>query len=441
MRVQLSVLAVLAAVGLGGQVGGSDMKTALVDHTAFSGSDCPWRPEAARDEIRPECEVDAKVSRVGKDGSLRIRCRDAVQYGGWALTADDVEPGSWYRFDAHYRARRVAHERRTVVARLDWRKREGGRAGQPDYVYRIEDAGDGWKHVWTVAPAPEGAAGVELELLFGWSPGGTVWWDDVSLHRVDPPAPRRVKVATIRHQPRGNKTAQANIEEFCAWIDRVAEQNPDIICLPEAMTMAGTGLSYADVAEPIPGPTSRRLGQMAKKHGCYLVACYNERDGHGVYNTAVLIDRDGQIVGKYRKAYVPREEIEGGVTPGDEYPVFDTDFGKVGMMICWDVQYVGSAQIMALKGAEIIFLPIWGGNETLMKARAIENHVFLVSCGYGARSWIIAPDGEVLAEAAEQGEGNSQIAVAEIDLNRRYLDPWLGDMRARFFKEHRDDLR
>jgi len=418
---------------------GDVMKKVLLDNSSFSAA--AWQVYGPRDEIRPTCVADAGVSRAGNDGSLRVDCTSPVQYGGWTLTLDGVQPGAWYRLDAYYRAQQVTDERRKVVARLDWRTKNGERAGQPDYAYRIENGGRGWKHVWVTVPAPADAAAVRIELLLGWSPGGTVWWDNVGLAEIDPPGRRAVKIATIFHRPSGNASAQANVEEFCRWIDRAAQHKPDIICLPEGMTMVGAGLTYTDVAEPIPGPTSQRLGEMARKHNCYIEACYNERDGQGVYNTAILLDRMGQLVGKYRKAYVPREEIEGGVTPGDECPVFDTDFGKVGMMICWDVQYVEPAQRMALKGAEIILLPIWGGNETLMKARAIENHVFLVSCGYDVPSWIIDPDGKVLAEASKDGDDDSSIAVAEVDLNQRYINEWLGDMRARLIKEHREDLR
>jgi predicted amidohydrolase len=413
----------------------------MLSQSSFTESDRVWRPSAAREEIAPACVVDADASRSGRDGSLRIECRDRVQYGGWASTQGDVEAGSWYRFDAHYLARDVVEERRMVVARLDWRNARDERVGQPEYVYHTEDAGDGWRHVWALAPAPEEATQVRLELLFGWSPGGTVWWDDVAFAETHAPAPRPVRIATIYHRPSGTSSAEENIGEFCGWIDRAAREKPDIICLPEGMTMAGTSLTYEQVAETIPGPTSRRLGEMAKKHNCYIQACYNERDGQGIYNTAVLIDRAGELVGTYRKLYVPREEIESGVTPGLECPVFETDFGKVGMMICWDVQYVEPAQRMALRGAEVILLPVWGGNETLLKARAIENSVFLVSCGYDVPSFIIDPTGAVLAQASWDDGGDGAIAFAEVDLNRRYVDPWLGNLRARFIKEHREDLR
>jgi predicted amidohydrolase len=149
------------------------------------------------------------------------------------------------------------------------------------------------------------------------------------------------------------------------------------------------------------------------------------------------IDRAGNLIGKYRKVYLPREEIEGGLSPGSDYPVFRTDFGKVGLMICWDVQYADPARALALRGAEMILMPIWGGNQTLGKARAIENRVFLISSGYDYPTSILDPDGELLAIAREPGAA----AAVTIDLNRRYLDPWLGDMRQRFMKELRFDVQ
>jgi predicted amidohydrolase len=134
--------------------------------------------------------------------------------------------------------------------------------------------------------------------------------------------------------------------------------------------------------------------------------------------------------------YLPREEIEGGITPGLDYPVFDTDFGKVGMMICWDVHYADPARALALRGAELILLPIWGGNETLAKARAIENQVFLASSGYDYPTHVLDPSGEIVAVAPESGTA----AIATIDLNRRYADEWLGNMRGRMMKEIRLDV-
>ena len=169
-----------------------------------------------------------------------------------------------------------------------------------------------------------------------------------------------------------------------------------------------------------------------------MVAGLYEREGAAVYNTAVLLDREGRLAGTYRKVYLPREEIEGGLTPGSEYPVFTTDFGRVGLMICWDTQYADPARALALGGAELLLVPIWGGNETLVRARAIENRVFVATSGYDFPTLILDPDGEPLARAEDD---SGSLATATIDLNRRYLDPWLGDMKGRFPKELRPDVR
>jgi len=105
-------------------------------------------------------------------------------------------------------------------------------------------------------------------------------------------------------------------------------------------------------------------------------------------------------------------------------------------MICWDVQYADPARGLALRGAELILMPIWGGSEPLARARAIENHVFLASSGYDFPSLVIDPKGETLARTEEDGT----VATATVDLNRRYVDEWLGDMRAGFFRALRGDV-
>ena len=229
------------------------------------------------------------------------------------------------------------------------------------------------------------------------------------------------------------------MDEFCRVAkDAVLKESarPDIICMPEGITVVGTGKSYYEVGETLPGPTSKRLGKLAKELNSYIVAGIYESEGDVLYNTAILMGRDGTMVGKYRKTHLPREEWEAGITPGDEYPVFDTDFGKVGLIICWDVQFPEPSRAMARKGAEILLLPIWGGNETLAKARAIENHVFLVSSSYDMKTFVVDPEGKVLAEATK----DQPVAMAEMHLDREIFQYWLGDMKARTWRERRPDI-
>ncbi|MCS6953548.1 MAG: carbon-nitrogen hydrolase family protein [Bryobacteraceae bacterium] len=253
---------------------------------------------------------------------------------------------------------------------------------------------------------------------------------------IPAPGPRRVVVAAVHSQPSKSRSAEENVRRFLEVVDKAVPEKTDVILLPEGITVVGTGKKYADVAEPAPGPTTALLAEAARKKRAYIVAGIYEREGQLLYNTAVLVDRDGNLADKYRKVYLPREEMEGGLTPGDDYPVFATDFGRVQLMICWDVQYADPARALALEGAELVLVPIWGGNETLGTARAIENHVFIATCGYDYPTYVMDSAGKVLAQAAGQGTA----AVATIDLNRRYVDPWLGHMRGRFFEELRLDV-
>ena len=387
-----------------------------------------WKPWAARPEIAPRTFVENQTLAISGNSN-------AAAYGGWEYTVP-VEPGKWFRFSAFYRAEGLTYERLQVVSRLDWRTAAGKRAGQPDYAWQTTREGD-WRHVTLEAPAPANAANVTVQLYLANAPYATVWWRGVSLAPIPAPAPRPVTIAALNFQPaKVTGSSAETLRQFIETIEKTVPPKTDLILLGEGITAVRTGKTYAEVAETIPGPTTENLSEVAKGHQSWIVAGLYEREAATIYNTAVLIDREGRIAGKYRKVYLPREEIEGGLTPGSHYPVFQTDFGKVGLMICWDVQYADPARALALAGAELILLPIAGGSEALGKARAIENHVFLAASGYDYPTTILDPNGETLARAPERGTA----AVATIDLSRRYPDPWLGDMRGRFMKELRLDV-
>ena len=128
---------------------------------------------------------------------------------------------------------------------------------------------------------------------------------------------------------------------------------------------------------------------------------------------------------------LPDEEIEGGITPGSETPVFETDFGRVGLMICWDSSYAEVARALAARGAEVILMPIAGGVEALVQARAIENQVYLVASGYDYRTGIFDRKGERIADARRDPE----VVLATVDLAAPVLWPWVGNWRARIDRE------
>jgi predicted amidohydrolase len=403
--------------------------------SGFASGDAAWTVQSARPEIAPRAFVAATPSR-GEPGALALAgSGNAAASGGWERRLDGVSAGRWYRLTAHYRAFGLTRENWQVVARLDWRAADGTRAGQPEYAWRGGEDG-GWRRLTLEAPAPDGTVAVAVQLQLRDGGAGTVFWDDVRLEPVEAPAPRRVSLAALNLRPRGTSTPAQSVAAWIALAKATVPAGVDVILMSEGIPMVGTGRRYVDVAEPVPGPTTHALGELARAKHAWVVAGLYERAGTAVYNTAVLIGRDGGLAGSYRKVYLPREEVEGGLTAGSSYPVFTTDFGSVGLMICWDTQFTDPARALALAGAELLLVPIAGGNETLVHARAIENRVFVASSGYDYPTQVIDPDGRVLASAVTDGTA----ALATIDLSRRYVDPWLGDMRGRLRRELRTDV-
>lgn len=382
----------------------------------------------------PACPEASCTVRGTEDG-LRIDAPGRpFAVGGVRQDVADVKGGEAYAVEAVCRVRDLPDVYRALTLRVNWT-----RAGKPLHpagmlVRGPSSAGDELKF-HDVLSAPEEADGMRLSLEVKWPRGGSVCWRRVSVRPGSPPPARKVKIGTVFFRPRGG-TPKKNLEQFCEQVDEAGRLKLDIVCLGEAITMVGTGQNATQCAEPIPGPSTERLGRAARENHLWIVAGLYEREGERVYNTAVLVDRDGRLAGKYRKIHLPREEWQNGVTPGDEYPVFQTDFGTIAIQICYDWFFPELATIFGLRGAEIVFAPTWGNTlpdedgrvegESVFRVRARDNGYYLVPSVYDGNSMVIDPMGRILAS----NEGKTGVFWHEVDLNQRERLRWVGYWRA-----------
>jgi predicted amidohydrolase len=248
-----------------------------------------------------------------------------------------------------------------------------------------------------------------------------------------------IDVAVV--QMNSGEDKAANVETAMRLIDEAAASGARLVVLPEIWTFLGSDEGNRANAEPIPGPVTEALSAKAKQHGIYLHggSILEKRDGEPkLFNTTVVFDPSGETVAQYSKIHMFDVVLDGvasykesnTVQRGDEIVTFDLDGTTVGLAICYDLRFPELFRILRLRGADVIVLPAaftmttgkdhW---EVLLRARAIENQVYMVSCGqfgpdssgkwcYG-RSLIADPWGTVLGTAPDR----EYVLLASLDLD------------------------
>lgn len=263
--------------------------------------------------------------------------------------------------------------------------------------------------------------------LAAWAQGSD------TAHATDPLAPvpkksrlpREVWIATVAQEGLRAKNPKQMVERVLARMESVVSFEPDIICLPEEFSLANIDSPrprLADVAERPFGELSKPIAEFAKKHHCYIICPIDTKDDAGrFYNSAVLIDRQGQLVGEYRKMHPTVDEMNYGITPGPvDPPVFQTDFGVIGIQICYDIEWPHDWTKLRSAGAEIVFYPSAFAGGTMVNTMAWLNKVCVVSSTNKDTSKICDITGQELARTSRW----SATVCAPVNLEKVFLHTW-----------------
>jgi N-carbamoylputrescine amidase len=260
-----------------------------------------------------------------------------------------------------------------------------------------------------------------------------------------------------------------NLKKTLAFTEKAAKQGAQIICTQELFRSQyfcqSEDHEYFKLAEPIPGPSTQAFQKIAKKHGVVIVASLFEKRASGVYhNTAAIIDADGSMLGIYRKMHIPDDPLfyeKFYFTPGDlGFKAWQTKFGKIGVLICWDQWYPEGARLTAMQGAEILFYPTaigWhpkekaeygvnqhGAWELIQRSHAVANGCYVAVANrigleqpiggdgleFWGQSFVAGTSGQILSKASVDKEEilNVPIDLSKVDVTRTHW-PFLRDRR------------
>ena len=211
--------------------------------------------------------------------------------------------------------------------------------------------------------------------------------------KQDPNQPQHnclVRVVTISQDGLNEKTGKPRLDATMTRLNRAAAFQPDIACLPETLTKGKP--------EDVPGPTTNRLSKWARENSCYIICPIITRSEGRIFNSAILINRQGEILGKYDKIHPTEGELARSICPGKiDPPVFQTDFGTIGIQICFDVNWHAQWRQLKEKGADIIFFASAYPAARQLKTHAWLNQCFIVSSTMTRASSIFDISGDIIA--------------------------------------------
>ncbi|MCL2772695.1 MAG: carbon-nitrogen hydrolase family protein [Oscillospiraceae bacterium] len=391
-----------------------------------------WTSWSPRKELSPEFIADGNKLGISSGNNKNV-------YGKFISGEISIQDSHTVIFEAAFSCRNVKNTEKSVFAMINFYDNQK-KLLERDYAEIIEYDSGKTKKLYRKLDVPAGVSYAIIEIGLRWQPDDVVEFENISIETAEAEPPRTVRIATTYKEVR--PTPEENLKSIINVIDKAGGSNPDVILLSELVYDSCYDDAAADErAQAIPGNLTDIIGGYAKKYNTYIIFTMNEKDGDTIYNTAVIIGRDGGICGKYRKIHLPLFEAELGTSPGSELKVFDLDFGKVGIIICYDQYFAETSRTLALMGAEIIFLPTAGEDEIIQRAISRSNGIYtVVSAAHQnpAFSRIINPLGEIVNFVKDE---DTAYSIEDIDLNKRFFIYWMsvgpanGETKVLFRKE------
>ncbi|MDH7570980.1 MAG: carbon-nitrogen hydrolase family protein, partial [Armatimonadota bacterium] len=318
----------------------------------------PWAPHPL---AAPRTEREDERLLIAANGTRTLS-------GGWQVRYAGVEPGRAYSLQTEVTCEGVACPRDHLLCVAAWSAPPAGDAGPRgfwDYLLP-EYLPDGRVRFARTLIAPPDASCVTVRCTLRWTSTGRTVWTLPRVVETEAPAPRppvKVCVVTGHAHARAHipKTVQGNLEFYARLCEAACAARPNLVVLPEICLQWGVPGHAVETALPAPGPETDVFARIARQYRVRICLPLIERDGDAVHNSALLISPHGEIDGRYRKVHLAvGGEAESGILPGDGFPVFQTEIGRLGCNICMDTSAAESSRMVGLNGADFLLMPIMG---------------------------------------------------------------------------------
>ncbi len=387
-----------------------------------------WAPHAA---AAPLTATEGEQLCVETNGTRTLS-------GGWQLEYSAVEAGATYRISVDVDYENIDTWRDALQCKAIWGKMapDNAHCHQPwDYLLP-EVTGHNMLRFSRTLRAPQDAKTLTLRYTLRWTATGRSHWRPAQIEKISAEKEKTVRIAVATgtrasRQQHHSKSIADNVAYY-AELCRACASATDLIVLPEVALQWGLSGSPLDTALSVPSAETDVFAQIAREHQSYILLGLFEREGDAVRNSALLLGPDGQLAGRYYKVHLAvGGESESGILPGDNFPVFATDIGRIGCNICMDVSAAESSRMVGLNGADFLLLPIMGDHradrwslgspvfnesrwQAIMRTRALDAQVCLVVArNEGQGSCIVNRRGDFLA----YNDGSEEFIYATVEMD------------------------